>query len=199
MQENVFPIFDSFLDRPARERLLGQQARVIWLTGLSGSGKSTIAAGLERRLNHDGLLTMVLDGDNVRAGLNVNLGFSPEDRTENIRRIAEVSKLFLNCGVIVIDCFVSPTKEIRSMARQIIGPDDFVEVFIDCPTEVCEQRDVKGLYEKARNQKLKDFTGVDAPFEAPEHPALVIRSHKETPDASVERLYRLVRPMFIKK
>ena len=161
---NIFSVFDELLQRSNKEKALNQFSKVIWMTGLSGSGKTSIALGLERKLHTNGYLTQILDGDNIRTGINKNLGFSDEDRTENIRRIAEVSKLFLNCGVITINCFVSPTIEIRKQAQQIIGENDFIEVFINAPLEVCEQRDPKGLYKKARNGEIKDFTGVSAPF-----------------------------------
>lgn len=165
---NIFSVFDEILQRKDKENLLNQKSLAIWLTGLSGSGKTTIAIALEQLLNKKGFLTQVLDGDNVRTGINNNLGFSEADRTENIRRIAEINKLFINCGVITINCFVSPTKEIRAQAKEIIGDEDFLEVFINTPLEICEQRDVKGLYAKARKGEIKNFTGIDAPFEAPE-------------------------------
>lgn len=155
------------LQRGDKETLLGQTGICIWMTGLSGSGKTTIAVELERLLHKEGRLTQVLDGDNIRSGINSNLGFSEEDRTENIRRIAHVTKLFVQCGVITINCFVSPTKEMRVQAKEIIGKDDFVEVFINTPFDICEQRDVKGLYKKAREGEIKNFTGLDAPFEPP--------------------------------
>ena len=150
VQENIHPIFDRLLQRIDKEDLLQQTAKVIWLTGLSGSGKSTIAQHLEKILHANGNLTMLLDGDNIRSGINNNLSFSDADRIENIRRIAEVSKLFLNCGIITINSFVSPTNEIRKMAKELIGENDFLEIYINAPLEVCEARDVKGLYKKAR-------------------------------------------------
>ncbi|MDP6908439.1 MAG: adenylyl-sulfate kinase [Flavobacteriales bacterium] len=165
---NIHPVFDLILEREEKEAMLKQHACCIWMTGLSGSGKTTIAVALEKQLNQKGYLTQILDGDNIRTGINSNLGFSEEDRTENIRRIAEVSKLFLNCGVITINCFVSPTKAIRKQAKEIIGSSDFQEVFVNTPFEICEERDVKGLYAKARAGEIKNFTGLDAPFEAPE-------------------------------
>lgn len=186
---NIHPVFDRILSRTDKEKFLKQRARVVWLTGLSGSGKSTIAIGLERKLQEQGYLTQILDGDNVRTGINSNLGFSDEDRTENIRRIAEVSKLFVNCGIITINSFVSPTIAIREQARQIIGEKDFLEVYINVPLEVAEQRDVKGLYKKARAGQIKDFTGIDAPFEAPENPFLELKTHEQTVEESVEMLF----------
>jgi adenylylsulfate kinase len=146
------------------------------MVGLSGSGKSTLAKALEQDLYEKGHLTQLLDGDNLRTGINNNLGFSDADRIENIRRSAETAKLFLNCGVITICSFISPTEDIRSMARGIIGEEDFLEVYINCPFEICEQRDVKGLYKKARTGALKNFTGLDAPFEAPTNPGIELRT-----------------------
>ena len=190
---NIFTIFDEMLQRQDKEKLLNQKAKVIWMTGLSGSGKSTIAKVLERKLHAHGHLCQLLDGDNIRAGINNNLGFNDSDRKENIRRIAEVSKLFLNCGIITINCFVSPTKEIRQMAKDIIGPDDFIEVFINTPLEVCEARDVKGLYKKARAGEIKDFTGIDAPFEAPEHPELDLKTAEREIDETTGELFRFIK------
>jgi len=173
--ENIFPIFDSLLSLEDKEKLLSQKPIVVWLVGLSGSGKSTLARGLENALYQKGYLTQLLDGDNLRSGINNNLTFTDEDRIENIRRAAEVSKLFANCGIITICSLISPTKQVRSMAREIIG-DQYFEVFINCPIEVCESRDVKGLYKKARSGEIKNFTGIDSPFETPEHPDLEIRT-----------------------
>ncbi len=194
MPENIHTIFDRLLPREDKEKFLHQHAKVIWLTGLSGSGKSTIAAGLERKLFESNFFVQLLDGDNVRTGINNNLGFSDEDRTENIRRIAEVSKLFLNSGIITINCFVSPTIEIRSLAKEIVGEDDFLEVFINTPLEICEQRDVKGLYQKARKGEIKDFTGIDSPFEAPIQPDLEIKTASQTIEESTEELYNFILP-----
>ena len=145
---------------------------MIWFTGLSGSGKSTIAIALERELHKRGLLCRILDGDNIRSGINNNLGFSEADRVENIRRISEVSKLFVDTGIITIAAFISPNNDIRKMAADIIGVDDFIEVYISTPLEECERRDVKGLYAKARKGEIANFTGITSPFEAPENPAL---------------------------
>ena len=190
---NIFTIFDEMLPREEKEALLNQRAKVIWMTGLSGSGKSTIAKALERKLHSHGHLSQLLDGDNIRAGINNNLGFSEVDRLENIRRIAEVSKLFLNCGIITINCFVSPTLEIRQMAKDIIGEDDFIEVFVNTPLEVCEARDVKGLYKKARAGEIKDFTGIDAPFEAPITPSLDLKTENREIHETTEELFRFIK------
>lgn len=168
---------------------MGQRSKVIWLTGLSGSGKSTIAQQLEHFLFAEGYFAQVLDGDNIRMGINNNLGFSVEDREENIRRIAEVAKLYLNSGVIILASFISPTRAIRDMARNIIGPEDFLEIYINAPIEVCEQRDVKGLYAKARRGEIKGFTGIDSPYEAPEQPALEIRTDAMSLEESTGKIY----------
>lgn len=172
--------------------MLEQRSKVIWLTGLSGSGKSTIAQALERHLYNNGFCAQVLDGDNIRSGINKNLGFSVEDRQENIRRIAEVSKLYLNSGIISINSFISPTREIRAMARDIVGADDFIEIYVNAPLEVCEQRDVKGLYKKARSGEIKGFTGIDSPYEPPLHPQLEIQTDQQTIDQSVESIYQFI-------
>ena len=179
---HIHPVKDRLLARSHKEELLGQQGCVVWMTGLSGSGKSTIAIALERALHERGRFCVVLDGDNVRTGINSNLGFSDTDRTENIRRIAEVAKLFVQQGVIVICCFVSPTMAIREQAKAIIGANDFVEVFVDTPLEECERRDVKGLYAKARAGEVKDFTGISAPFEAPAQADIILATIDRTPD-----------------
>ena len=179
------------LTRADKEDLLGQRGLMIWFTGLSGSGKSTVAISLERELQKRGLLCRILDGDNIRSGINNNLGFSQEDRVENIRRIAEIGKLFVDTGIITIAAFISPSNDIRRMAADIIGHDDFVEVYVSTPIEECEKRDVKGLYAKARRGEIKDFTGVSAPFEVPEHPDLSL-------DTSVLRLEESV-AMLLKK
>ena len=172
MAKNIYPVFDRIYDRKVKEEILRQSAKVIWFTGLSGSGKTTLASSLEKELFFRRFFCQVLDGDNIRTGINNNLGFSQEDRLENIRRIAEVSKLLLHTGMITICSFISPTHEIRSLARNIIGENDFIEVFLNPPLEVCEQRDTKGLYKKARAGIIQDFTGISAPFEAPENPDL---------------------------
>ena len=167
---------------------------MIWFTGLSGSGKSTIAIALERELHKRGFLCRILDGDNIRSGINNNLGFSEADRVENIRRIAEVSKLFLDSGIITIAAFISPNNDIREMAADIIGKEDFLEIFVSTPLEECEKRDVKGLYAKARKGEIPNFTGISAPFEVPEHPALALDTSRISLEESVNRLLELVLP-----
>lgn len=189
---NIHPILDRLVSRQEQERLLNQKGKVLWFTGLSGSGKSTIAEGLERQLFNYGHFVKVLDGDNIRAGINRNLGFSLEDRKENIRRIAEVARLFLDSGVIVLCSFVSPTIEIREMARGIIGHDDFKEIFVDTPLAICESRDVKGLYKKARTGEIKGFTGIDSPFEAPENPTLVLKTENKSVAECVSEAMQLI-------
>ena len=189
---NIYPIFDRMLTRADKEQLLGQRGMMIWFTGLSGSGKSTIAIALERELQRRRLLCRILDGDNIRSGINSNLGFSPEDRVENIRRIAEVGKLFVDTGIITLAAFISPTNELRRMAARIIGEQDFYEVYISTPLEECERRDVKGLYAKARRGEIRDFTGISAPFEVPEHPALSLDTSQLTVEESVDRILKLI-------
>ncbi len=189
---NIYPIFEQMLQRSDREQLLRQKSVMIWFTGLSGSGKSTLAIALERELYKRGFLTRILDGDNIRSGINNNLGFSEADRTENIRRIAEVSKLFVDCGIVTIAAFISPTRAIRQMAREIIGKDDFLEVYVSTPLEECEKRDVKGLYKKARKGEIRDFTGVSAPFEAPLHPFLEIDTSCHSLEESVKILLEAI-------
>jgi len=183
MRPNIHPITERMLTRQDRESLLGQKSACFWLTGLSGSGKSTIALAAEHSLYNAGYLVQILDGDNLRFGLNSNLGFSEEDRQENIRRAAEVAKLYIQTGIIVIGCFVSPTIALRHLARQIIGTD-FHEIYINASLEICENRDVKGLYQKARAGEIKDFTGIHQPFEMPEHPDYVIESGIQNPEES---------------
>jgi len=192
--ENIYPIFDKMQSRKDKEELLRQRGMMLWLTGLSGSGKSTVAIALERELHKRGLLCRILDGDNIRSGINNNLGFSEEDRTENIRRIAEIGKLFVNTGIITIAAFISPSNELRQMAACIIGQDDFLEIYISTPLEECEKRDVKGLYAKARRGEVKNFTGISAPFEAPEHPALSLDTSTMSLEESVNALLKLVLP-----
>jgi adenylylsulfate kinase len=191
---NIHPIFDRLISKTERERRTGQRGRVLWFTGLSGSGKSTLAVELERRLYETGYQSYVLDGDNIRSGINNNLGFTEEDRVENIRRIAEVSKLFIEAGIITLNCFISPTRAMRAKAKEIIGSEDFIEIYIDTPLEICEARDVKGLYAKARKGEIKNFTGIDAPFEAPEKPALTVRTENKSPEECIDELFEFVLP-----
>jgi adenylylsulfate kinase len=187
-ENNIFTFYDEVVQRGEKEELLKQKAITIWMTGLSGSGKTTIAKIVERKLHDQGRLVQLLDGDNVRHGLNKNLSFTEEDRTENIRRIAEVNKLFNECGIITINCFVSPTVAIRSMARDIVGVDSFHEIFVNTPLHICEERDVKGLYKKARQGEIKNFTGIDAPFEPSAEPALNLLTENKTAEESADEL-----------
>lgn len=191
---HIYPIFDKMMGRADKESLLKQRSTMIWFTGLSGSGKSTVAIALERELHRRGFLCRILDGDNIRSGINNNLGFSPADRMENIRRIAEVARLFIDSGIITIAAFISPDNRMREMAARIIGEDDFLEVFVNTPLAVCEQRDVKGLYAKARRGEIKEFTGISSPFEEPEHPALRLDTSVLGIEQSVEKLLALVLP-----
>lgn len=194
--ENLHPIFDRVVARAEKERLLGQKAVAVWLYGLSGSGKSTLATALEHRLHAEGRLTHLLDGDNVRIGLNRNLGFSDADRDENIRRVAEVAKLFVQAGVVTICSFITPTRAQRAAARDIIGPADFREVYVHASFDVCAGRDPKGIYAKAKAGGVKQFTGKDSGFEAPlpGADALVIDTESLSQSASLERLYADVAP-----
>ena len=188
---NIHTTFERILKRSDKEEMLMQKGMVVWMTGLSGSGKTTIAIVLEQKLAGSGVLTQVLDGDNIRTGINNSLGFSDEDRTENIRRIAEVSKLFVNCGIVTLNCFVSPTRAIRAHAKNILG-EDMLEVFINTPFDECEKRDVKGLYAKARAGEIKNFTGLDAPFEAPENPFLSVETIGRSVEDCADQIYRSI-------
>ena len=192
--KHIYPIFDRMLSRSDKEELLKQHSVMIWFTGLSGSGKSTIAIALERELQKRGLLCRILDGDNIRSGINNNLGFSAEDRIENIRRIAEIGKLFVDTGIITIAAFISPNNDIREMAANIIGKENFMEIYVSTPIEECERRDVKGLYAKARKGEIKNFTGISAPLEAPQHPALSLDTSKLSVEESVNKLLELILP-----
>lgn len=190
MDNNIFPIFGQTVTREEKEKMLNQRAMVFWFTGLSGSGKSTLAKGLERKLFHKGYLTKLLDGDNVRVGLNKDLDFSAESREENIRRVAEVARLFVDCGVITICCFISPTERIRDMARQIIGPENFYEIYAKCSIDICEKRDPKGLYKKVREGKIQNFTGIHTEYEEPLNPNFIIRTDNKTVRRSIRQCYR---------
>jgi adenylylsulfate kinase len=189
-----FPIIDQIIQRQEKERFLSQRAKVIWLTGLPCSGKTTLAIALEHDLFRRGFLCQVLDGDIVRAGINNNLSFSSVDRTENIRRIAEVSKLFVCNGIITINAFVSPTNELRDMARKIIGPHDYIEIFLNPSVETCEKRDVKGMYRKARMGEITDFTGVNAPFEASLNADLELRTDDFSVKDCLARMLEVIIP-----
>jgi len=192
MADNIHPIFERLVSRSEKEKFLNQKAKVFWFTGLSGSGKSTIAEAVERQLFNAGHFVQVLDGDNIRTGISSNLDFSLEGRKENIRRIAEVSKLMVNAGVICLNSFVSPTKEIRDYARSIIGPKDFHLIYINASIEACEKRDVKGLYRKARAGLITGFTGIDSPFEEPVEAQLTIDTVEEALNESTEKVLRYV-------
>jgi adenylylsulfate kinase len=193
-EKHIFPVFNKILQRSDKEKILNQTAKVVWLTGLSGSGKTTIAKGVEKELHQRGFVCQVLDGDNIRAGINNNLGFSLEDRLENIRRIAEVSKLFINCGIITINSFISPTEKIRKLALDIIGEDDFIGVYVNAPVSVCEKRDVKGLYKKARAGEIKDFTGVNTNFEPLSSPDVEVKTDELSIEESVQKILDFVMP-----
>lgn len=189
---NIHPIFDRMQSREEKEQQLGQRGITVWFTGLSGSGKSTIAIALEQRLSQMGILCRILDGDNVRTGINRGLGFSEEDRRENIRRIAEVCKLFTHTGIVTLAAFVSPTQELRTMAEEIIGAEDFAEIHVSTPLEECERRDIKGLYAKARRGEIGDFTGISSPFEEPQHPALRIDTTNKRVDECVDEVLNII-------
>ena len=191
---HIHPIFDKILQREDKEAQLKQHSVVIWMVGLSGSGKSTLAKALEKDLHDRGFLTALLDGDNLRTGINNNLGFSETDRTENIRRAAETSKLFAACGIITICSLISPTEEIRSMSKSIIGDTDYFELFVNTPIEVCEQRDVKGLYKKARAGEIKNFTGIDSPFEHPKAPSLEVRTDLHSLEECLQQILTAILP-----
>ena len=192
MAEHIYPVFDRIYDRKVKEEILRQNARVIWFTGLSGSGKTTLAASLEKELFFRRFFCQVLDGDNIRAGINNNLGFNEVDRMENIRRISEVSKLLINAGIITICSFISPTNDIRDLARNIIGPNDFIEVYLSTPLSVCEKRDTKGLYKRARSGEIADFTGISAPFDVPACPDIELDTSKYTVRECVDRIFATI-------
>ena len=197
MADNIFPQFDQMISREFRENKLGQRSKVIWLTGLSGSGKSTIGLALEKRLFQENFVAQLLDGDNIRSGINKNLGFSEEDRKENIRRIAEIAKLYLSSGIITINSFISPTAETRKIAKEIVGDADFLEIYINAPMATCESRDVKGLYKKARAGEIQGFTGVNQVYEEPENPALELRTDLLGVDEAVDKLFTFLKKHII--
>lgn len=180
-----------------RESLLKQKGVVLWITGLSGSGKSTIANEVAYKLHCMGKLAYVLDGDNIRQGLNKDLGFSPEDRNENIRRVSEVAKLFADAGIVTITAFISPYKEYRNFCRELVGHDRFIEIYTKASIETCEKRDTKGLYKKAREGLIKDFTGINAPYEEPENPEILLDTDKETVEESVEKVLKTLKKLKI--
>ena len=182
------------VSRHQREQLLQQRPLLIWFTGLSGSGKSTLAVQLEAQLHEAGFKTYLLDGDNIRAGLNKDLSFTDEGRVENIRRIGEVSKLMLDAGVIVLSAFISPFHADREQVKNIVGSENYLEVFVDTPLDICEQRDVKGLYKKARAGEVKNFTGIDSPYEAPQNPDIAIPTHRYSVEESVDQLMNSILP-----
>jgi adenylylsulfate kinase len=190
---NLFP-FESKITEADRFRLLNQKPKVIWFTGLSGSGKSTLATHLEFQLYSQNFKTYLLDGDNVRVGLNKDLDFSDDSRKENIRRIAEVSRLFLDAGLVVLSAFISPFEEDRNQVRTIVGPQNFLEVFVDCPLEICEQRDVKGLYKRARKGEVKNFTGISSPYERPLDPDITVNTHLQSLNESLTLLIDYIIP-----
>lgn len=194
MSDNyIYPI-KTKVSADERQRLMNQRAKLIWFTGLSGSGKSTLAVQLEATLHAKGFKTYLLDGDNIRSGLNKDLTFTDEGREENIRRISEVCKLFLDAGVILLSAFISPFRADREQVSTIVGADNYIEVFVDAPLEVCEQRDVKGLYRKARAGEVKNFTGISSPYEKPEHPSVVIQTDRMTVEEAVAELMRVIEP-----
>jgi adenylylsulfate kinase len=180
------------ISRSEKEKLLNQSAVVIWMTGLSGSGKTTLAEYIEKVLHDMGYVVQVLDGDNLRSGINRNLGFTEQDREENIRRVAEISRLFLDCGIICINCFISPTGKIRQMAKDIIGREYFIEIFLNASLDTCEKRDIKGLYRDARAGKIKNFTGIDSPYEIPLHPDIEIDSEMLSVEESAEKCMYII-------
>ena len=184
--------FDGYVSRKDRERLHGHRGAVVWFTGLPASGKSTTAHLVEKELYRRGCSTYVLDGDNVRHGLCANLGFSPEDRSENIRRIGELVKLFVDAGIIVLAAFVSPYRKDRERVRRLFGGGEFIEVYMDCPVEVCERRDIKGFYKKAREGLIKEYTGITSPYEPPENPEIIIRTHEEPIEQAVSLIIRFL-------
>lgn len=190
---HIYPI-QTKVSLAQRQQLLNQRATLVWFTGLSGSGKSTLAVQLEAQLYALGFKTYLLDGDNVRAGLNKDLTFTDAGRVENIRRIGEVSKLLLDAGVVVLSAFISPFQADRSQVRDIVGAANYIEVFVDAPIEVCEQRDVKGLYKKARAGEVKNFTGIDSPYERPEKADVTVRTHEMSVDESLTLLLDFIKP-----
>lgn len=195
--KNIIPQ-NLTISKKDRNKLLGNRSFVIWFTGLSGSGKSTLANETEKILNKKGYLTYILDGDNIRGGLNRNLTFSEEDRKENIRRIGEVAKLMVDAGIIVITAFISPFREDRDAVRKLLDEGEFIEVYLNTPVEKCEERDVKGLYKKAREGEIKDFTGINSPYEVPLNPEVIINTAENTAEESVNVLLKKLEPILKK-
>ena len=189
----IYPI-NSKVSVEERQRLMNQKPKLIWFTGLSGSGKSTLAVQLEASLHAQGFKTYLLDGDNIRSGLNKDLTFTDDARIENIRRISEVCKLFLDAGVVLLSAFISPFQADREQVKSIVGEENYIEVFVDTPLEVCEQRDVKGLYKKARAGEVKNFTGISSPYESPTHPDVVIATDRMSVEESVAVLVKAIVP-----
>ena len=198
LNDNIYPIFNQIISKREKENRLKQNAKCIWLTGLSGSGKTTLALKLEKTLFKQGFLVQILDGDNIRTGISNNLDFSENDRLENIRRIAEVSKLFVNCGIITINCFVSPSNKIRSQAKKIIGEENFIGIYINADINTCEKRDTKGLYKKARKGEIKNFTGISSIFEKPDKTFIEINTNNNI-EKSFNDLIKTVLPKIEKK
>lgn len=197
MKENIIR-HDYQVTRNDRRKMNKHNSFLIWFTGLSGSGKSTLANALEKRLYKEGFRTYSLDGDNIRQGINKDLSFSPADRTENIRRIAEIANLFVDAGIVVLAAFVSPYKKDRKNIENIVGKDNFVEIFVNTSLEECERRDVKGLYKKARKGEIKDFTGINAPYEAPDHPDVEVKTDGKEIEESVQYIYERIKDKLIK-
>ncbi|MES0492120.1 MAG: adenylyl-sulfate kinase [Leptospirales bacterium] len=187
-QENIIPYEERSVTKQQREKVNGHQSVILWFTGLSGAGKSTLSHTVEAVLVERGVQAYVLDGDNMRTGISNDLGFSPEDRVENIRRIGEVSKLFLEAGVITLSAFISPYRKDRQIVRSLVAPGDFIEVFVNCPLDVCETRDPKGLYKKARKGEIAEFTGVSAPYEEPENPEIMVNTSESSIEDSVRKI-----------
>lgn len=192
---NIHNTFQLINNRLAKQSLMNQRSLVVWITGLSGSGKTTNAVALSQKLHERGFVSQILDGDNIRSGVNSDLGFSGEDRVENIRRVAEVSKLFLNCGIITINCFISPTEETRKIARDIIGKENIFEVYLNTPIEICESRDVKGLYQKARKGLITDFTGINSPYDEPVNSDIIINTDSKTVDETSDLILKKILPL----
>ena len=198
LNDNIYPIFNQIISKREKENRLNQNAKCIWLTGLSGSGKTTLALKLEKTLFEQGFLIQILDGDNIRTGISNNLDFSEKDRLENIRRIAEVSKLFINCGIITINCFISPSNKIRLQAKKIIGDENFIGIYINADLSTCEKRDTKGLYKKARKGKIKNFTGISSTFEKPDKTFIEINTNNNI-EKSFNDLIKIILPQIEKK